>query len=87
MSDDNTTKRTVNGRVISSNRDKTLTVAVESMIKHSLYGKYVQRTTWLHAHDDGNEARTGDWVAVQECRPMSKLKSWRLVQVIEKTNQ
>jgi len=87
MSDDNTGKRTVNGRVISTKRDKTATVAVESMIKHSLYGKYVRRTTKLHAHDEANECRTGDWVAVQECRPMSKLKSWRLVRVLEKANQ
>ena len=87
MSDENTGKRTVNGRVISTTRDKTATVAVESMIKHSLYGKFVRRTTKLHAHDEENEARAGDWVTVQECRPMSKLKTWRLVRVVEKANQ
>ncbi|WP_440997144.1 30S ribosomal protein S17 [Arhodomonas sp. SL1] len=85
MSDQGTTKRTVNGRVISARADKTVTVAVERMEKHPLYGKFVRRTTKLRAHDEANECREGDWVAVEECRPYSRTKSWRLVRVLEKS--
>ncbi|MBK1725658.1 30S ribosomal protein S17 [Halorhodospira neutriphila] len=83
MSEEKNT-RTVNGRVISDKRDKTLTVLVERRVKHPLYGKFVRRSTKLHAHDEQNEGRQGDWVAVQECRPMSKRKAWRLVEVLER---
>ncbi len=87
MSEQVTRKRTVNGRVVSTRMDKTVTVAVERMEKHPLYGKFVRRTTKLHAHDEHNECREGDWVAVEECRPMSKSKSWRLVKVLDKAAQ
>ncbi|MCS4504084.1 30S ribosomal protein S17 [wastewater metagenome] len=87
MSDQVSTKRTVNGRVISARTDKTVTVAVERMEQHPLYGKFVRRTTKLRAHDESNECREGDWVAVEECRPYSKTKSWRLVKVLEKAAQ
>ncbi len=83
MSEEKNT-RTVNGRVISDKRDKTLTVLVERRVKHPLYGKFIRRSTKLHAHDEQNEGRQGDWVAVQECRPMSKRKAWRLVEVLER---
>jgi len=83
MSEEKNT-RTVNGRVISDKRDKTLTILVERRVKHPLYGKFVRRSTKLHAHDEQNEGRQGDWVAVQECRPMSKRKAWRLVEVLER---
>ncbi|WP_435104844.1 30S ribosomal protein S17 [Arhodomonas sp. AD133] len=87
MSEQVTRKRTVNGRVVSTRMDKTVTVAVERMEKHPLYGKFVRRTTKLHAHDEHNECREGDWVAVEECRPISKSKSWRLVKVLDKAAQ
>ncbi|MGD8429454.1 MAG: 30S ribosomal protein S17 [Ectothiorhodospiraceae bacterium] len=87
MSEQMTRKRTVSGRVISNRMDKTITVAVERMVRHPLYGKYVRRTTKLHAHDENNECQQGDWVAVEECRPLSKSKSWRLVKVLEKAAQ
>ncbi|MFP4648285.1 MAG: 30S ribosomal protein S17 [Halorhodospira sp.] len=83
MSEEKNT-RTVNGRVVSDKMDKTLTVLVERRVKHPLYGKFIRRSTKLHAHDEGNEGREGDWVAIQECRPLSKNKSWRLVKVLER---
>ncbi|EAR21107.1 putative ribosomal protein S17 [Nitrococcus mobilis Nb-231] len=64
--------------------DKTVTIVVERLIRHSLYGKYIRRSTKLHAHDEDNSCQLGDWVAVEECRPMSKIKSWRLVKIIER---
>lgn len=87
MSEQNIGKRTVNGRVVSNRMDKTVTVAVERLVRHSLYGKYIRRTTKLHAHDENNECQQGDWVAIEECRPLSKSKSWRLVKVLEKPAQ
>ncbi len=87
MSEQITGKRTVNGRVISNRMDKTVTIAVERLVQHPLYGKYIRRTTKLHAHDENNECQAGDWVAVEECRPLSKSKSWRLVKVLERTAQ
>lgn len=83
MSGEKTT-RTVNGRVVSDKMDKTRTVLIERRVKHPLYGKYIRRSTKLYAHDEGNEAKEGDWVAIQECRPMSKNKAWRLVEVLER---
>ncbi|BAU58925.1 30S ribosomal protein S17 [Halorhodospira halochloris] len=76
--------RTVNGRVVSDKMDKTRTVVVERRVKHPLYGKFIRRSTRLYAHDESNEAKEGDWVAVQECRPVSKNKAWRLVKVLER---
>ncbi|WP_040662039.1 30S ribosomal protein S17 [Nitrococcus mobilis] len=84
MTERKTAKRTVNGRVVSNRMDKTVTIVVERLIRHSLYGKYIRRSTKLHAHDEDNSCQLGDWVAVEECRPMSKIKSWRLVKIIER---
>ncbi len=77
-------KRTVSGRIVSDKMDKTVTVLVERRVKHPLYGKYVRRSTKVHAHDEANEAREGDWVTVEECRPLSKNKSWRLMEIVER---
>ncbi|MDN5872715.1 MAG: 30S ribosomal protein S17, partial [Nitrococcus sp.] len=74
MTEQKTAKRTVNGRVVSNRMDKTVTIAVERLVRHPLYGKYVRRTTKLHAHDEDNRCQLGDWVAVEECRPLSKIK-------------
>lgn len=76
--------RTVQGRVISDKMDKSFTIAIERMVKHPLYGKFIRRTTKLHVHDETNEANVGDLVEIRECRPISKTKSWTLVRVVEK---
>ena len=76
--------RTVRGSVISARMEKTITVLVERQLKHSLYKKYIRRSTRLHAHDEGNDCREGDTVLIEECRPLSKTKSWRLVEVLER---
>jgi small subunit ribosomal protein S17 len=77
-------ERALTGRVVSSKMDKTVAVAVERLIKHPSYGKYVRRTTKLLAHDEKNECREGDMVAIAPCRPLSRRKSWMLVRVIER---
>ena len=82
---DNTEKktlRTVEGRVVSNKMDKTVTVLVERQVKHALYGKYIKRSTKLHAHDADNACKEGDVVRVSEIAPMSKTKNWRVVEVI-----
>ena len=84
MSEQATKARTVAGRVLSSKMDKTITVAIERQVAHPIYGKFIRRRTKLHAHDEGNECKEGDLVLIQECRPLSKTKSWRLVKVLEK---
>lgn len=77
-------KRTRQGKVISSKGDKSITVLVERQVKHPLYGKYIKRSTKLHAHDENNECGEGDTVSIAECRPLSKTKSWRLVEILER---
>ena len=77
--------RKVRVGVVSSNKmDKTITVKVERKVKHPIYGKFVKKTTGFHAHDEKNECSIGDIVKIMESRPMSKLKRWRLVEVVEK---
>lgn len=76
--------RTVQGRVVSNKGDKTIVVAVERKVKHPLYGKFIKRTTKLHAHDESNECQLNDVVTIREIRPMSKLKTWTLVEVLVK---
>ena len=76
--------KTLTGTVVSSKMDKTISVSVERLIKHPTYGKYVRRTTKLLAHDEMNECREGDTVAISECRPLSRHKSWTLVRVLER---
>lgn len=72
------------GRVVSDKMDKTIVVAVETKVRHPLYGKTVNRTTKFKAHDENNEARIGDKVSIMETRPLSKDKRWRLVEIVEK---
>ncbi|MFT6897486.1 MAG: small subunit ribosomal protein S17 [Paraglaciecola sp.] len=76
--------RTVQGRVVSNKMDKTITIAVERTVKHPIYGKFIKRTTKLHAHDETNQCNEGDVVTVRECRPMSKSKNWMLVAIVTK---
>ncbi|BDX04276.1 MULTISPECIES: 30S ribosomal protein S17 [Marinomonas] len=79
-----TKARTATGKVVSDKMDKTITVLVERTEKHPLYGKFIRRSTKLHAHDENNECQIGDTVKVVETRPYSKSKTWNLVQVVEK---
>jgi len=78
--------RTIQGKVISDKMDKTITVLVERQVKHPLYGKFMRRSTKLHAHDESNECRIGDTVNITSCRPMSKTKTWSLVEVVTRAN-
>ena len=82
---ENKTLRTVEGRVVSNKMDKTVTVLVERQVKHPLYGKYIKRSTKLHAHDAENACQEGDLVKVVEIAPMSKTKNWRVVEVITRS--
>lgn len=85
MSEENKSKRTIVGRVISDKMDKTVSVAIERKIKHPVYGKYIRRTSKVLAHDASNECKPGDRVAIAECRPISKNKSWAVVSVVERS--
>ncbi len=76
--------RTATGKVVSNKMDKTVTVLVERRVKHPVYGKYVTKSSKLHAHDENNECMPGDTVTIKEVRPISKLKTWALVSVDEK---
>jgi len=77
-------RKTRIGVVTSNKMTKTITVAIERKVKHPIYGKFVKKTTKLHAHDDKNECSIGDVVKIMETRPLSKTKRWRLVEVVEK---
>ena len=77
-------RKTRTGKVVSNKMDKTIVVAVEDKVKHPLYGKIVNRTYKLKAHDENNECGVGDKVLIMECRPYSKDKRWRVVEIIEK---
>jgi small subunit ribosomal protein S17 len=79
--------RTLQGKVVSDKMDKTVTVMIERRVKHPIYGKFVKRSTKLHAHDEQNECQIGDTVTVRECRPLSKSKSWMLVSVDERATK
>ncbi|HIP75741.1 MAG TPA: 30S ribosomal protein S17 [Psychromonas hadalis] len=76
--------RTLQAKVISAKMDKSIVVAIERKVKHPLYGKFMKRTTKLHAHDETNQCNEGDLVLISECRPFSKTKSWTLVEVVRK---
>ena len=77
-------QRTIVGRVVSNKMDKTVSVAVERLIKHPVYGKYIRRTTKVLAHDANNECKQGDRVTIDECKPISKNKAWAVVNVVER---
>ena len=86
-SQENKVQRTLTGSVTSNAMDKSITVMIERRIKHPVYGKYINRSTKLHVHDENNECGKGDLVVIEQCRPMSKTKSWKLVEIIEKAEQ
>lgn len=77
-------RKTKIGVVTSNKMEKTITIAVERKVKHPIYGKFVKKTSKFHAHDEQNECSIGDLVKIAETRPLSKLKRWRLVEVVEK---
>jgi small subunit ribosomal protein S17 len=76
--------RTLTGRVVSDKMHKTIAVEIERLVKHPTYGKYIRRTTKLLAHDESGTSKEGDVVTITPCRPMSRRKSWRLLEVVEK---
>ena len=84
MSEAKKVQRTIVGRVVSDKMDKTVSVAIERKIKHPVYGKYIRRTTKVLAHDAANECKAGDRVAISESRPISKNKSWSVVNIVER---
>jgi small subunit ribosomal protein S17 len=79
--------RTATGRVVSNKMDKTITVLLERRVKHAVYGKYITRSSKIHAHDESNQCGIGDTVTVAETRPISKTKTWNLVEVVESAAQ
>jgi small subunit ribosomal protein S17 len=75
-------KRVLQGTVVSDKTDKTVVVKVERQVPHPLYGKIIRRSKKYHAHDDGNTIKEGDVVRIEECAPISKLKSWRVLEKV-----
>jgi small subunit ribosomal protein S17 len=84
MSEQEKSTRLVTGRVVSDKMDKTITVLVERKVAHPIYKKYMKRSTKYHAHDEANECNVGDVVSITSSRPLSKTKSWNLVEVIDR---
>ena len=82
MTEQKKVQRTVEGRVVSNKMHKTVTVLLERQVQHPLYGKIVRRSTKVHAHDENGQCKEGDTVRIVECRPLSKTKNWRVVEVL-----
>lgn len=87
MSESNKVVRTLSGRVVSDKMDKTITVLIERREKHPVYGKFMTRSSKIHAHDEKNECRIGDLVTISQTRPLSKTKSWALVKIDQRPAQ
>ena len=79
-------ERTLTGQVVSNKMDKTVSVSISRVVKHPIYGKYIRRTGKVLVHDEDNACEEGDTVSIAECRPFSKRKSWRLVEIIERAD-
>lgn len=84
MSETAKNQRQLTGKVVSDKMEKTVTVLIERQVKHPVIGKVVRRTKKYHAHDEGNEAKTGDTVTIVECRPISKTKAWKVAKLVER---
>ncbi len=84
MSTESKIQRSQVGRVVSNKMDKTVTVRLERLVKHPLYGKYIRRSSKVHAHDENNECNEGDTVRISQTRPLSKTKSWAVVEIVER---
>ena len=82
MSETEKSTRTVIGKVVSNRMDKSAVVMIERRVKHPVYGKYIRRSTRLHVHDAENACQQGDIVTIEQCRPLSRTKSWRLVEIL-----
>ena len=80
-------RRRLTGRVVGDKMDKTVTVRVDRMVPHPLYGKFVRRSTKYHVHDESNECHMGDTVLIEESRPYSKSKSWKVAKLLERATQ
>jgi len=87
MNESSVKVRTVTGRVVSNKMDKTVSVLVERLVKHPVYGKYIKRSTKFLVHDENNQCQEGDVVSISSCRPISKNKTFRLVEVLEASNK
>lgn len=87
MAENEVKLRTITGKVVSNKMDKTVTVLVERVVKHPIYGKYIKRSTKMMAHDEQNVCQEGDVVSITSCRPMSKNKTFKLVEVLESSKQ
>ncbi|GAB3317101.1 small ribosomal subunit protein uS17 [Haliea atlantica] len=79
--------RVATGKVVSNKMDKTITVLIERRVKHPVYGKYITRSSKIHAHDESNQCNIGDTVKVTESRPLSRTKTWKLLEVVESATQ
>jgi small subunit ribosomal protein S17 len=79
--------RTISGRVVSNKMDRTIVVLVERLVQHPMYGKFLRRSTKIHAHDENNECGEGDVVEIEQCRPLSKTKSYRLLKIVERAKE
>ncbi len=84
MNQNDNNQRTIQGRVVSNKMQKTVTVLLERSVKHGMYGKYGRLSTKVHAHDENGECREGDLVRIAECRPLSKTKNWKVVEIVER---
>lgn len=84
MSSNDKIQRSQVGRVVSNKMEKTVTVRLERLVKHPLYGKYIRRSSKVHAHDENNECNEGDTVRISQTRPISKNKSWQVVEIVER---
>jgi small subunit ribosomal protein S17 len=84
MSEGKENVRTITGKVVSNKMDKSISVEVERLVPHAVYGKYIKRTTKLMAHDENNECQEGDLVEITSCRPLSKNKAWMLHKIVER---
>lgn len=87
MSENQLKIRTVTGRVVSNKMDKTASVLVERLVKHPVYGKYIKRSTKFLVHDESNQCQEGDLVSIASCRPLSKNKTFKLIEVLEAFNK
>lgn len=87
MTEATKTARTLSGKVVSNKMEKSIVVLVERQVKHPLYGKYMKRSTKIHAHDESNQCNIGDTVTIEETRPISKTKAWALVEVTERASK
>ena len=87
MNEKTKAQRTIEGRVVSNKMQKTVTVLLERQVQHPLYGKIIRRSTKVHAHDENGQCKEGDVVRIAECRPLSKTKNWRVVEVVTRAAQ